>query len=162
MFDKLVLAALKDPNEGLNGVTIRNVYDYVMGNHATIYQAEVDDNLNKFNKPINASQTLAVYIRKQELFQEMAEYAHVPITNATMVTTGIRHTVATGGMDDAGRVWMRLPNDQQTWVQWKMMWSGAFLGKKELFRITGIPTTAWKTRHRRWRWETRWYWCLTT
>ena len=33
---------------------------------------------------------------------------------------------------------MRLPNDQQTWVRWKTMWSGAFLEKRELVRIVGI------------------------
>ena len=64
-FVKWLLAALEDPDEGLNGVTICNVYDYVLSNYATISQAEVDANLEKFNKPINASQTLAVYICKQ-------------------------------------------------------------------------------------------------
>ena len=65
-FDEWVLAALEDPDKGLNGVTICNVYNYVMGNQATISQAEVDDNLNKFNKPIDARQTLAIYIRKKK------------------------------------------------------------------------------------------------
>ena len=68
----------------------------------------------------------------------MAEDAHVPITEATMVTTGTNNSVATGGMDDAWRVWMRLPNNQQTWVRWKTMWSGAFLEKRELVRLTDI------------------------
>ena len=68
----------------------------------------------------------------------MAEDAHVPITEATMVATGTKHYVATGGMDDAWRVWMQLPNNQQTWVRWKKMWSGAFLEKRELVRLTGI------------------------
>ena len=68
----------------------------------------------------------------------MAEDAHVPITEATMVTTGTKHAVATGVMDDAWRVWTRLPNDQKTWVQWKTMWSRAFLEKRELVSLTGI------------------------
>ena len=68
----------------------------------------------------------------------MAEDAHVPITEATMVTTGNKHAIANGGMDAAWRVWMRLPNDQKTWVRWKNMSSGAFLEKRELFRLTGI------------------------
>ena len=55
-----------------------------------------------------------------------------------MVTTGTKHAVATGGMDDAWCVWMRLPNDQQNWVRWKTMWSGAFIEKRELVRLTGI------------------------
>ena len=115
-FDKWGLTALEDSDEGLNGVTIRDVYDYVMGNYTTISQAKVDDNLNKFNNPIDASRTLAVYIRKQELCQEMAEDAHVPITEATMVTAGTKHALANSGMDDAWQVWMWLPNNQKTWV----------------------------------------------
>ena len=126
-FEKWVLAALEDPDEGLNGVTIRDVYDYVVGNYTTISQAKFEAYLDTFNEPIDASRTLAVYIRKQELFQEMAEDAHVPITQSTMVNTGTKHAVSTGGMDDVWRVLMRLPGDQQTWVRWKMMWSGAFL-----------------------------------
>ena len=38
-FNKWVLAEIEDPDKMLNGVTIRNVYDYVMGNYATISQA---------------------------------------------------------------------------------------------------------------------------
>ena len=68
----------------------------------------------------------------------MAEDAHVPITEATMVPTGTKNSVATGGMDDAWRVCMRLTNNQQTWVRWKMMWIGDFLEKRELIRLTGI------------------------
>ena len=44
----------------------------------------------------------------------MAEDAHVPITKAIMVATGTKHAVATGGMDNAWRVWVRLTNNQQT------------------------------------------------
>ena len=68
----------------------------------------------------------------------MAEDAHVPITESTIVTTGTKHAVAASGMDDVWRVWMRLPNYQQTWIRWKTVWSGAFLEKRELVRLTGI------------------------
>ena len=68
----------------------------------------------------------------------MADDAHVPITESTMVTTGTKHAVATGGMDDAWTLWMRLPNDQKTWVRRKTMWSGDFIEKRELVRLTGI------------------------
>ena len=126
-FDNWVLVTFEDPNEGLIRVTFRDIYVYVMGNYATISQAEVDANLDTFNEPSNASRTLAVYICKQELCQEMAEYVHLPIAESTMVITGTKHVVATGGMDDVWCVRMRLPNDQQIWVRWKKMWSGAFL-----------------------------------
>ena len=38
-FYEWVLTTLEDPNEGIKGFTIRKVYDYVMGNYATISQA---------------------------------------------------------------------------------------------------------------------------
>ena len=57
----------------------------------------------------------------------MVEDAYAPITEATMVATGNKHAILTSGMDDAWRVWMQIPNDQQNWVRWKTMWSGAFL-----------------------------------
>ena len=95
-------------------------------------------NLDTFNEPIDARCTLSVYIRNKELCQEMSKDAHVPITEATMVTTVTKHAVATVGMDDGWRVWMRLPNYQQTWVRWKTMWSGAFLEKRELVRLVGF------------------------
>ena len=40
----------------------------------------------------------------------MAEDAHVIIIKATMVTTGTKHSIVTGGMDVAWRVWMQLTN----------------------------------------------------
>ena len=137
-FDEWVLTALEDPDKGVSRVTIRNVYDYVMDNYATILQAKVDANLDTFNDPIAASRTLAVYIRKQELFQEITKDTNVPITKATMVTTGTKHTVAASGMDDSWREWMRLPKYQKTWVGWKTIWGGAFLKKRELIRLTVI------------------------
>ena len=100
-FDKWVIAALEDTNEGLNRFTNRDVYDYIMGNYATISQTEVDANLDTFNKPADASRNLAVYICEQELCQEMAKDAHVSITEATMVAIGTKHAAATSGMDDA-------------------------------------------------------------
>ena len=133
-----MLAAFNDPDEGLNGVTICDVYDYVMGNYVTISQAKVVVNLDTFKETINASCTLAVYIWKQELFLEMAKDVHVPINKATMVTIVTKHSIATSGMDDAWLVLMRLPNDQQTWVRWKTIWSGPFLEQWELVRLTGI------------------------
>ena len=68
----------------------------------------------------------------------MSEDDHVPITESTMVNKCTKHDVSKGGMDDAWRVWTRLPNDQKTWVQWKTMWRRAFLEKLELDSLTGI------------------------
>ena len=60
----------------------------------------------------------------------MAEDVHVPITEATMITMGTKDAVANGSVNDVWRMWMRLPNYQQTWIRWKTMWSGSFLEKR--------------------------------
>ena len=116
-FDEWVLAAIEDPNVGLNEVTICDVYDYVMDNYATILQAKVNSNLDTFNEHIDSRCNLAVYICNQELCQEMAKDTNVPITNATMVATSTKYVVSTAGIDDAWRGWMRLPSDQQILVR---------------------------------------------
>jgi hypothetical protein len=100
-FEPFVIAELDDPDEGLNDVEVRDLYDHIMDRFAKISQQEIDDNLKSFNEGIDPSRPLAVYTRKQELCQETASDAHVPIDEATMVTTGTKHAVATGGMDQA-------------------------------------------------------------
>ena len=98
---------MDDLDEGLNGVGIQDLYDHVMDCFAQISQSKIDGNLITFNKGIDPSKTLAVYTRKQEFCQETANGADVPITEASMVTTGTKHAVATCGMDQAWKEWMR-------------------------------------------------------
>ena len=80
-----------------------------MDRFAEISQIEIDTNLANFNDGIDPSKTLAVYTQKQELYQEIANNAYVPMIEATMVTTGTKHAVATGGMDQPWKEWMRRP-----------------------------------------------------
>ena len=68
---------------------------------AKISQSEIDSNLASFNAGINPSKTLVVYTREQELCQDTANDANVPITKATMVATSTKHAVVTAGMDQA-------------------------------------------------------------
>jgi hypothetical protein len=137
-FEAYVYAELGDPDKGLNDVNIRMLYDHVMDRFAKISQLEIDSNLESFNEGIDPSKTLAVYTRKQELCQETANDADVPITEATMVTTGTKHAVATGGMDQAWKEWMRTLAANRTWPNWKTHWTAAFQDKRELVKLTGI------------------------
>jgi hypothetical protein len=130
-------AELDEPDEGLDDVDIRALYDHVMDRFAKISQVEIDDNLAEFNKGIDPSRTLAVYTRKQELCQEIATDAGVEITESTMVTTGTKHAVAAGGMDEAWKGWMRMPMANRTWPNWKTHWTAAFQEKRELIKLTG-------------------------
>ena len=138
--DEYILAELMDPDEGLNGITIRQIYDHVMLRFANVSQLEVDANLAKFNEPMDPSVTLAVYIRRQERCQEVASDAEVPISEATMVSTLVKHAAATGGLDVAWGAWKAraaagLP---MGWANAVTHWTEAFASKVELAKITGV------------------------
>ena len=135
--EPFVYAELDDPDEGLSAIEIRDLYDHVMDRFANISQNEIDENLARFNEGIDPTRTLAVYTRKQELCQEIAADADVPITEATMVTTGTKHAVATGGLDQEWKAWISTPAANRTWPNWKTHWTAAFTAKRELIRLTG-------------------------
>ena len=134
--DNFVYAELDDPDEGLTNVDIRSLYDHIMDRFATISQEEIDTNLATFHRGMDPSVTLAIYTRKQEQCQEIAADAGVPITEATMVTTGTKHAVATGGLDQEWKFWIT-PAQAKTWPNWKTYWTAAFKGKRELLKLTG-------------------------
>ena len=97
-FEPWVYAELDDPDEGLNGVTVQQLFDHVTARHAKISQPEIGKNKQVFEQGIDASKTLAIYIRKQEACLETSVDADDPFSDATMVSTGTRHAVATGSM----------------------------------------------------------------
>ena len=66
VFESWAITELDDPDEGLNGVDIRQLYDHVMTCFATIFQREIDENMETFHEGMEPSKILAVYIRKQE------------------------------------------------------------------------------------------------
>ena len=130
-------AELDDPDEGLADVEVADLYTHIMDRFARISQTEIDANLKEFYEGIDPSRTLAMYTRKQELCQEVALDAHVEITKNTMVSTGTKHAVAAGGMDEAWKAWMRTALATRTWANWKTHWTAAFQEKRELVQLTG-------------------------
>ena len=138
--EQFVYAELDDPDEGLNGVEIMILYNHVMDRFASISQLEIDSNMTEFMEQMDPTTTLAVYNRRQERCQEIAQDARVPISEATMVTTGTKHAVATGGMEETWKLWKRIPTLQQTWNRWKSHWTAAFHEKRELTKLTGTAS----------------------
>ena len=57
--------------------------------------------MDKFNKGIDPTLPLVVYIQKQETCQEYAQDAKVPISEELMVTTGTKHALQCGGLIQA-------------------------------------------------------------
>ena len=138
-FDEFVLAELMDPDEGLNGVTIRQIFDHVMLRFANVSQLEVISNLIRFNEPMDPRVTLAVYVRRQERFQKVAADAEMPTSKATMVSTLTKHAAATGDLDVTWGTWKartlaRLP---MGWADAVTHWAAAFASKAELAKLTG-------------------------
>jgi hypothetical protein len=112
-------AVLNNPIEGLNGIDLRMLVTHILTRYAQISQPDLDDNLTEFNTGINPILPLAVYTRKQEKCQVFANYASIPISDATMVTTGTKHTLATGNMTPVWQEWKCCPIANHTWPNGK-------------------------------------------
>jgi hypothetical protein len=133
--NNLYNAILDDPIRGLNGTDLRTLVTHILTTYAQISQPDLDDNLMDFNTGINIILPLAVYTRKQEKCQVFAHDASVPISDATMVTTGTKHALTTGNMTLAWRKWKRPPIADHTWPNWKAHWTAAFAEMCDINRM---------------------------
>jgi hypothetical protein len=134
--DDVYYAALDDPTEGLNAVTLRDLVAHIRTTYATISQPDIDDNMVDFHTGIDAQLPLAVYTRKQEKCQTFALDAGIPISEATMVSTGTKAALNCGGMELAWREWTRRPIVDHTWNNWKTHWTAAFAESRDITRMT--------------------------
>jgi hypothetical protein len=91
-------AVLDNPIKGLNGINLRTLVHHIATTYAQISQPDLDDNPEDFNMGIDPGLPLAVYTRKQESCQVFALNAAVPISKATMVTTGTKHALECSNM----------------------------------------------------------------
>jgi hypothetical protein len=92
--------------------------------------------MTKFYTGIKASLPLAIYMRKQEKCQMFAQDAGVPISEATMVTTGTKAALKCGGMELEWCEWKRCPLVDQTWNNWKLHWMAAFSETRDIHWMT--------------------------
>ncbi len=106
-----------------------------------ISQPNLDDNLMEFNTGINLILPLAVYTRKQEKCHVFAHNAGIPISNATMVTTGAKHALTTGNMTLVWRKWKHCPIPNHTWPIWKAHWTAAFTKMRTINRMMAGEST---------------------
>ena len=139
-FDNVYHAELDDPDEGLAGVTIMQFLDHIRLRYCQISQPELDANTAKFEEGINSDLPLVVYTWKQERCQLFAESANVPISEATMVTTGTKHALRVGGMRQSWVEWRRTPAGNQNWNQWKVHWTEAFGDLREAKCMVSLST----------------------
>jgi hypothetical protein len=92
-------AALNDPTEGLNAITLHELVVHIRTTYATISQPDIDDNMVGFHTGIDSHLPLAVYTRKQEKCQTFALDTGIPISEVTMVLTGTNAAINCGGME---------------------------------------------------------------
>ena len=102
-------AVLGNPTKELNGVNLCTPVLHIQQTYTQISQPDLDDNLTEFNTGIDPGLLLAVYTRKHEKCQVFAADAGVPISDATMVTTGCKHAIASNNMTLGWREWKRCP-----------------------------------------------------
>jgi hypothetical protein len=139
--DNVYYAVLDDPTEGLNGVNLRTLVQYILTTYAQISQPDLDDNMTEFNIGIDSGLPLAVYTLKQEKCQIFATDAGVPISNKLMVTTGSKHALSSGNMTLNWREWKRRPAIEHTWANWKLHWTASFTEMRDISRMTTGDTT---------------------
>ena len=113
--DNVYYTILNDPTKGLNSIHLHPLVLHIQQTYTQISQPDLDNNLAKFNTGIDPGLPLVVYTRKQEKFQIFAANAGVPISNATMVTTGCKHIIASGNMTLGWREWKCCPPNELTW-----------------------------------------------
>jgi hypothetical protein len=119
-------AEIDDPTKGLNAISLCDLVTHICSTYATISQPNVDNNLAEFVTGIKPSLPLAVYTRKQEKCQAFAQDACIPISKATIVTTGTKAALNCGGMEFAWHKWNCCPLVDHTWNNWKLHWTSAF------------------------------------
>jgi hypothetical protein len=63
---------------------------------------------------------------------DLAINAGIPISKATMVSTGTKATITCSRMELAWREWKRQPIINQMWNNWKMHWTVAFAESRDI------------------------------
>jgi hypothetical protein len=129
-------AALNDPTEGLNAVTLRQLITHIRTMYTQISQPDLDNSVTDFNQGIDPNLTLAIYTRKQEKCYTFAQDAGVPISKKMMVTTGTKHALNCENMTIAWQEWKHCPLLEHTWNNWKDHWTAAFAEMRDISRMT--------------------------
>jgi hypothetical protein len=144
-------AVLNNLIKGLNGIGLRMLAQHIATTYTQISQPNLGKNLAGFNTGIDLGLTLSVYTRKQERCQVFALNTAVPISKATMVTTGTKHALACGNMTMAWREWNHRAIINHTWPNWKTHWKAAFAEMGNINRMmagkAAFDTNAAKEEH---------------
>jgi hypothetical protein len=92
--------------------------------------------MTEFHMGIDPYFPLADYTHKQEKCQTFAHNAGIPISEATMVSTGTKAAITCGRMELAWREWKHQSIINQTWNNWKTNGTAAFAETCDINQIT--------------------------
>jgi hypothetical protein len=123
--DGIFYAILGNPIEGLNDIDLSMLVRHIATTYVQISQPNLEQP-GRLQHGIDPGIPLAVYTRKQECCQVFALDAAVPISKATMVTTGTKHALACGNMTMVWCKWNCRAIAKHTWPNWKTHWISAF------------------------------------
>jgi hypothetical protein len=115
-----------NPIKGLNSIDLRILVQHIATTYAQISQPNLDNNLANFNMGMDPGLPLAVYTWKQARCQVFALNTAVPISKATVFTTGTKHALACSNMTMAWCEWNCCTIAKHTWSTWKTHWTAAF------------------------------------
>jgi hypothetical protein len=133
--NNIYYAALDDPTEGLNAVTLWQLFTHIHTTYAQISQPDLDNKVTNFKQGINPNLALAIYTHIQEKCQTFAQDAGMPISKEMMVMTGTKHALNCGNMALAWQEWKRHPLLDHTWTNWKDHWMAAFAKMRDINRM---------------------------
>jgi hypothetical protein len=125
--DNVYYAELNDPTKGLNAISLCDLVTNIRSTYATLSQPNIDNNMAKFVTGIEPSLPLAVYTHKQEKCPTFAQDTGIPISKATMVTTGTKAALNCGGMELAWHKWKCCPLIDHMSNNWRLHWTAAFV-----------------------------------
>jgi hypothetical protein len=134
--DDIYYATLNDPTEGLNAIPLRDLVAHIQTTYATILKPDVNDKMTEFHTGIVPALPLAVYTCKQKNCLTFTLNAGIPISEATMVSTGTKAAINCGSMELAWCKWHCCPAIDQMWNNWKMHWTAAFTKSCEINQMT--------------------------
>jgi hypothetical protein len=96
--NNIYYAALDDPTEDLNTVTLRQLVTHIRTIYTQISQPDLDNKVTDFNQGINPNLALVIYTCIQEKCQTFSQDAGTPISKEMIMMTGTMHAFNCGNM----------------------------------------------------------------
>ena len=136
-----LLNEIEDEIEGLENVTIIDIFDHCFDRKGRITDTMIDENNARIDEPYDPALGIAVYIKNMEECQQLATDAGDAFTDMQLVRKGQLAMAKTGLFDEYYKQWLRQQRNQRTWVNFKTFWTDAINEWDELNKLTAKGPT---------------------